>query len=137
MSRAFAHCRITFRCRSSDLACYEGIVRRDSKISGVSSLLGHPVVAMALGALLGAALTFVSERAASFVTPQDPLRGFAIVVGLTAARLAVAGVALASYSFFVPAGLVPFGFALGVSFIAGLVVEAVRVSLRNALHTSA
>ena len=112
-------------------------MRRDSRISGVSSLLGHPVVAMALGALFGAALTLVSERAASFVTPQDPFRGFAIVAVMTGARLLAALIALGAYSLLAREGLAPFGFALGISFIAGLALEAVKVSRHNATHTSA
>ncbi len=112
-------------------------MRRDCEISGVSSLFGHPAAAVALGALLGVVLTFASERAASFVTPQDPFRGIAIVAVMTGARLLVALLSLAAYSFFARDGLIPFGFALGVSFIAGLALEAVKATRLNTSHTSA
>ena len=112
-------------------------MRRGCEISGVSSLFGHPMAAVALGALLGAALTLASERAASFVTPKDPFRGVAIVAVMTGARLLVALLALGAYSLFAPDGLAPFGFALGVSFIVGLALEAVKASRPNVSHTSA
>ncbi len=95
------------------------------------------MVAVALGALLGAVLTIVAERAASSVTPDNPFRGLAIVITMTGVRLTGAVIALAAYSHFAPAGLVPFGFTLGVSFVVGLGVEALRISLRNATHMSA
>ena len=100
-------------------------------------MFGHPVAAAALGVLLGAVLTIASERAASFVTPEDPFRGVAIVAVMTGVRLLVALIALAAYSFFARDGLVPFGFALGISFIAGLAFEAVRASRPSVSHTSA
>lgn len=103
----------------------------------MTSLFGHPVVAVALGALLGVVLTIVAERAASSVTPGNPFRGLAIVIVMTGVRLTGAVIALAAYSYFAPAGLVPFGFTLGVSFVAGLGIEALRISLRNATHMSA
>ncbi|MBN2248668.1 MAG: hypothetical protein JW733_08205 [Coriobacteriia bacterium] len=112
-------------------------MRRDCEISGVSSLFGHPMAAAALGVLLGAVLTLASERAASFVTPQDPFRGIAIVAVMTGARLVVALLALGVYSVFARDGLAPFGFALGVSFIVGLALEAVKASRLSASHTSA
>jgi len=112
-------------------------VRRDSKISGVFSLLGHPVVAMALGALLGAALTLVSERAASFVTPQDPFRGMAMVAVMMGLRFFVSLLALAAFYVFAPQGLAPFGLALAITFVAGLAIEAVRVSRPHVPRTSA
>lgn len=123
--------------RLSDLACREGNLRRDCEISGVSSLFGHPVAAVALGVLLGAVLTLASERAASFVTPQDPFRGVAIVAVMTGARLLIAVVALAAYSTFAREGLASFGFALGISFVVGLALEAVKASRLSAPHTSA
>jgi hypothetical protein len=95
------------------------------------------VVAAALGALLGACLTFVSHRAVAFVTPDDPMRGLAVVAVMMGARFAIALAALAGYYFFVPGGLVAFGIVLAISFIAGLTYEAVRVSYPRASHTSA
>lgn len=95
------------------------------------------MAAVALGALLGAALTFASERAASFVTPQDPSRGMALVAAMMGARLFAVLVALTLFSVFSPQGLVPFGFTLAISFVAGLAFEAVRVSGPHARHTSA
>jgi len=112
-------------------------VRRDFKILGVSSLFGHPVAAATLGVLLGAVLTIASERAASFVIPEDPFRGVAIVAVMTGVRLLVAVLALAAYSVFARDGLAPFGLALGVSFVVGLALEAVKASRLNASHTSA
>jgi len=100
-------------------------------------VLGHPVVAVALGALLGVVLTLVAERAASFVTPENPSRGFAVVALATGARMIAALAALAAYFVFAPGGLAPFGLALGLSFIAGLAVEAGRASRLNTTHPSA
>ncbi|MHB8050450.1 MAG: hypothetical protein ACYDHQ_04430 [Coriobacteriia bacterium] len=95
------------------------------------------MAAAALGALLGAALTFASERAASFVTPRDPFRGMAIVAVMMFLRLLAALAALAFFYVFSPQGLVPFGLTLAVSFIAGLGFEAVRVSRPHVPQTSA
>lgn len=100
-------------------------------------MLGHPVVAVALGVLLGVVLTLVAERAASFVTPENPSRGFAIVALATGARMVTALAALGAYFVSAPAGLPAFGFTLGVTFIAGLGLEAVRASRIGASHTSA
>jgi len=100
-------------------------------------LFGYPVVAVALGALLGVLLTFVSHRASAYVTPRDPMRGLAVVIAMTGARFALALSALAAYSIFAHDGLAPFGFALGTSFIAGLGFEAVKASRLSASHTSA
>jgi drug/metabolite transporter (DMT)-like permease len=95
------------------------------------------VVAAALGALLGALLTVVSRRASRFVTPDDPMRGFAIYGAFMLARMIAAFVSLGIYYLAVPEGLPPFGLALGVSFIAGLGYEAVKASRLNTSHTSA
>lgn len=100
-------------------------------------MFGYPVVAVALGALLGVLLTFVSHRASAYVTPRDPMRGLAVVIAMTGARFALALSALAAYSIFAHDGLAPFGFALGTSFIAGLGFEAVKASRLSASHTSA
>lgn len=112
-------------------------MRRGCEISGVSSLFGHPVVAAALGVLLGAALTVSSERAASFVTPQNPFHGMVVVIAMMLLRFALSVAALAAFFFFAREGLVAFGVALAVSFITGLVFEAVKVSRLDARHTSA
>lgn len=115
----------------------EGLVRRDCEISAVSSLFGHPVVAAALGALLGVLLTLVSRRASRLVTPDDPMRGFAIYGAIMVARMFVVVAALAIFYVVAPDGLAPFGMTLGISFIAGLAYEAVKASRFNASHTSA
>ena len=107
------------------------------KISALSSLFVHPALAAALGALLGVLLTFVSERAAAFVTPADPMRGLAMVAVMMGARFMLSLLALSAYYFFARDGLVPFGFALAISFVAGLAFEAVRVSWPHVPHTSA
>jgi hypothetical protein len=112
-------------------------VRRDREIAAASSLLGHPLVAATLGIMLGVLLMFISLRASTFVTPDNPMRGFSIVIIMTGARFFLALVALAAYYIFAPDGLAPFGFALALSFVAGLGVEAVRVSSPKTSHTSA
>ena len=112
-------------------------MRRDRKISAVSSLFGHPLVAAALGALLGVVLTFISHRASTFVSPRDPSRGMAVYGALMIARMTLALVTLGIFAIAAPTGLVPFGFALGVSFIAGLGFEAVKASDKHVSHTSA
>ena len=100
-------------------------------------MIGHPAFAVALGALLGIALTLVSERAARFVTPEDPTRGFAMVIVMMGARFFVSLALLAVYYILAPAGLAPFGMALALSFVAGLFVEAVRIIRPHVPHTSA
>ena len=115
----------------------EGLVRRDCEISAVSSLLGHPVVAAALGARLGVLLTLVSRRASRLVTPADPMRGFAIYGAVMVGRMFAALATLGILYLVAPDGLAPFSLSLGVSFIAGLGYEAVRASRFNASHTSA
>lgn len=111
-------------------------MRRDCKISALSSLFGHPVVAAALGALLGVLLMAVSHWAVTFVTPEDPTRGVLIVGMMMFARFAIALSALAAYYFLVPSGLAPFGVLLAASFVTGLFVEAVRLSRPSMPHTS-
>jgi hypothetical protein len=71
------------------------------------------------------------------VTPEDPSRGFAVVALATGARMVIALAALAAYFVFAPGGLAPFGLALGLSFIAGLAVEAGRASRLNTTHPPA
>ena len=114
-----------------------GFVRRDREISAVSSLFGNPLVAAALGALLGAVLTFMSHRAAAFVTSEDPMRGLAIVAAMMGVRFVIAIAALGAYFLFARAGLVPFGIALSFSFVAGLAFEAVKLSDFRTFHTPA
>lgn len=112
-------------------------MRRERKISALSSLFVNPVLAAALGVLLGAVLTLVAERAVRVVTPADPFRGMVLVTLLMGARFTVAAAALAAYYSFARDGLAPFGIALSFSFVAGLVFEAVRVSRPHVPHTSA
>lgn len=103
----------------------------------MDSLFGHPLVAAALGALLGVFLTFLSRWAVTRVTPQDPAMGMAVVALMMGARFALALAALGAYYFFAREGLVVFGVALTVSFVAGLTVEAVKASCPHASRTSA
>ncbi len=112
-------------------------MRRDCEISAVSSLLGHPLVAAALGIVLGVLLTLVSMRAASFVTPEDPARGFAIVALMMGVRFGLAILALFAYTFIAPGSLIVFGSALVVAFLVGLVAEALKMSRTNVPRTSA
>lgn len=100
-------------------------------------MLGNPVIAAALGALLGVLLTLVSRRASHFVTPDDPMRGVAIYGVFMVARMFAAVAALGVYYLALPEGLAPFGLALGLSFIAGLCLEAVKATRLNTSHTSA
>ena len=106
-------------------------------LPAASSLLGHPLVAVTLGMALGVVLTLVSERAVAFVTPEDPMRGLAIVGVMMGLRLALALAALAAYFLFARDGLAAFGLTLGLSFVAGLAFEAVRMSHPRASGTSA
>jgi hypothetical protein len=94
------------------------------------------LVAAALGALLGAFLTFVSHRAASHITPEDPMRGLAVVALMMGARFMIALTALGAYFIFARDGLIAFGPALALSFVAGLAFEAVRASSPRVSHTS-
>ena len=112
-------------------------MRRDCEISAVSSLLGHPLVAAALGALLGVLFTFISHRASGFVTPRDPMLGVAFYGAIMVARMIIAVAALWFYFLVALNGLAPFGFALGLSFIAGLGFEAVKASRIPTSHTPA
>ena len=107
------------------------------KISAPSSLFVNPVFAAALGMLLGVALAFIAEWAARLVTPADPFRGMALVSMMMGARFGLAAVALAAYYALAREGLAPFGIALAFSVVAGLVVEAVRVSRPRIPHTPA
>ncbi|MBN2847837.1 MAG: hypothetical protein JXP72_05220 [Coriobacteriia bacterium] len=106
-------------------------------LPAASSLLGHPLVAVTLGITLGVVLALVSERAVAFVTPDDPMRGLAIVGVMMGLRFTLALAALAAYFVFARDGLPAFGLALGLSFVAGLAFEAVRMSHPRASHTSA
>jgi apolipoprotein N-acyltransferase len=115
----------------------QGLKRRDREISAATSLLGHPLAAATLGLTLGVFLTYVSHRAVTFVTPEDPMRGLAVVAGMMGARFVAVLVALVVYYVFARAGLVYFGLVLAVSFVAGLMLEAVRMSSVRSSHTSA
>lgn len=106
-------------------------------LPAASSLLGHPLVAVTLGVTLGVVLTLVSERAVAFVTPEDPMRGLAIVGVMMGLRFALALAALAAYFVFARDGLAAFGLALALSFVAGLAFEAARMSHPRASGTSA
>lgn len=112
-------------------------MRRDCEISAVSSLLGHPLVAAALGALLGVLFTLISHRASGFVTPRDPMRGMAVYGAVMLARMTLAIGSLGVLATVAPAALAPFGFALGLSFIAGLGFEALKASRIPTSHTPA
>ncbi len=112
-------------------------MRRDCEISAVSSLFGHPGIAVALGALLGGLLTFVSHRASSLVTPFDPMRGMVMYGAIMLARMTVALMALGLYFLAAPAGLTAFGVALGFSFVLGLFYEAAKASGLHLSRTSA
>ena len=114
----------------------EGISRRDRTISAASSLFGHPLVAATLGLMLGVLLTFVSHRAVTFVTPEDPMRGLAVVAAMMGARFLVVLLALGAYFVFARDGLSVFGLTLAFSFVAGLGFEAVRMSRPRASHAS-
>jgi hypothetical protein len=95
------------------------------------------LVAAALGLLLGVLLTLVSTRAASFVTPEDPARGFAIVALMMGVRFVLAILALLAYTLVAPERLIVFGSALVVAFLVGLVAEALKMSRTNVPRTSA
>ena len=108
-------------------------IRLRESCEGVSALAAFipfesPLAAAALGLLLGGASTLVSLWASRLVTPEDPTRGFVFVVGLMIIRLTVIIGALAAYFFFARRGLAPFAFAVVISFIGGLVIEAVKLS---------
>lgn len=87
--------------------------------------------------LLGGLLTFVSRRSSELVTPYDPFRGMVKYGALMLARMSFAIVALALYFIVARDGIAPFGVALGVSFVAGLLIEAVRASCPHISRTSA
>jgi hypothetical protein len=100
---------------------------------GVSALAAFipfesPLAAAALGLLLGGVSTLVSLRASRLVTPEDPTRGFALVIGLMGLRLLVTLIALAAYFFFARPGFAAFAAAVVVSFIGCLALEAVKLS---------
>lgn len=107
-----------------------------SEISAVTSLFGNPLIAAALGVLLGVSLMVVSHRAVRFVTPGDPMRGMAVVGVLMGARFMVVLAGLAVFYFSAPKGLAPFGIALVFSFVAGLFAEAFRLTAPHAPRTS-
>jgi hypothetical protein len=86
--------------------------------------------------LLGVFLTLIAHRASTHVTPDDPMRGLAWVAGMMGLRFAIALVSLAVYFVFAPQGLAPFGLSLALSFVAGLLIEAVVISSARS-HTSA
>lgn len=100
-------------------------------------MLGHPLVAATLGILLGVLLTLLSHRAVTFVTPEDPLKGLRVVAVMMGVRFLIALVALGIYYFFAQDGLAAFGISLAVSFVIGLMVEAMRMTRLRASGTSA
>lgn len=95
------------------------------------------MVAATLGVMLGVVLTFVSHRAVTFVTPDDPFRGVAIVGLMMGARFVLALMALAGYYFVARVGLVVFGATLVLAFLVGLVVETMKMSRTPVSRTSA
>jgi hypothetical protein len=95
------------------------------------------LVAAALGTALGVCLTLLSHRSISHVTPENPLKGVALVGLFMAGRFVIAVAALAAYGLFVRSGLVPFGLALTLSFVVGLGYEAFTGSGTGAPRTAA
>ena len=107
-----------------------------SEISAVTSLFSNPLIAAALGVLFGVSLMVVSHKAVRFVTPADPMTGVVMVGALMGARFMAVLAALAVLYVFARSGLAPFGIALVFSFVAGLFVEAFRLTAPHASHTS-
>ena len=85
------------------------------------------MVAATLGIMLGVLLTLLSERAVTHVTPDDPMRGLAMVSVMMGVRFGLAILTLGLFYFFARDGLAPFGIALALAFIAGLMLETVRM----------
>lgn len=94
----------------------------------VSAFLSLPVVAAALGIILGIGLVVVSRVSSRLVTPDDPALGFTKVAMVLFVRMVVAFGALALFYFFARRGFVVFGIALVSAFMCALVFEAFRAS---------
>jgi hypothetical protein len=90
--------------------------------------LANPFVAALCGLALGVALMLVSRRTVAFVTPDDPMRGFAIVALFMLVRLIVVVGALAGYFFLARPGFLVFSGVLLTSFIISLALEALDSS---------
>lgn len=100
-------------------------------------MLGHLWVAIALGVVLGVFLTLLSERAVGFVTPQDPMRGLAVVSVMMGVRFLAALAALTVYYVFARDGLAAFGVSLALSFVVGLTFESAKMTRIRTTSSSA
>jgi hypothetical protein len=95
------------------------------------------MVAATLGIVLGVLLTLLSERAVTHVTPDDPMRGLAVVSVMMGVRFLIALIALVVYYVFAHDGLTVFGISLALSFVTGLMLESARLTRIRTTGTSA
>lgn len=102
-----------------------------------AALLANPVIAVALGLSLGVVMMLASRWASRLVTPEDPFRGFLVLMVVMGGKFLVVAAALTVYFMTAPRGFAAFGIALVVAFLVSLVVEALRTSHSMSSQTSA
>lgn len=74
-------------------------------------------LAVALGLVAGAALLWLTKRASTFLTPEDPALGMAKVLALTGLGLVLAASSLSLLHLFARPAVLPFGVAMAASFL--------------------
>lgn len=99
-----------------------------STLATGASPFANPILAAALGLVLGVGLLVVSRASVRLMTPDDPGLGLAKVAVTMVIRMAVVVAALIAYYVWARPGLVPFGAALVAGFFVMVTVELFTLS---------
>jgi hypothetical protein len=89
-------------------------------------LLANPVVAVLLGAVLGAAFLVLSHRSFSRMTPESGPAGLAVVGVLLFTRMGAAALLILAYWRWVHEGFLAFAVAFAAAFFIGYMIELYR-----------
>lgn len=97
-------------------------------VSSLAAFLGGPVVAFAIGAVLGASMLALTARGVRSFTPETLELGAMRAIALMVLGLGVAFLGLLLYYLFVRPGLVAFGLGLAVGFVVPATVALISMS---------
>lgn len=93
---------------------------------GLLALIGHPLVALGIGAAIGVGLLLMSRASFRTMTPAAPEAGLTVAAVSLFLRMAFAAGVLLAYKRFVPEGFVSFAAGLAGGFFLLYSVELVR-----------
>ncbi len=95
-------------------------------VDSVVALLGHPVVAAALGIALGVGLLLASRASFRAFTPDAPEAGLVYAAVSLFVRMAIAAGLLFVYYRFISEGFLPFAIGVAGGFLVMYTIELVR-----------